>query len=162
MIYKGFYEDFFTLKKDMLKEYFENDITFDFLENTCDAFYQDDLSIINLEKYLHGFCDEFALMLNFVYHYPIEVIFFCGRIIHAYCKIDNLFIDVRGITDDKKLFFSEFEDELQKETHRVLYKTTKECFNELCDWCGLNYHILNKKELELLSKDKWLDNYYKI
>lgn len=162
-MYNAFYEEFFDMKRNLIEEDCEDDeITFGFLENVCDSFYQDKLSIINLEKYLHGYCDEFALMLNTIYNYPIEVIFFSHRIIHAYCKVGNIFIDVRGITDDEELFFSEFTEELKKETHRVTYSNAKECFESLCEWCGLNYHIVNKDELKLLSIDKWLEHYYKI
>jgi hypothetical protein len=158
MFYKGFYTDYLDLKRELEGE----DITFGFMENTCDAFHQDELEILDLEKYLHGYCDEFALMLNSVYGYSIEVIFFCHKIIHAYCKVGDFYIDVRGITDDKELFFSEFTEELKKETHRVTYQNKTECFESLCDWCGLRYHIANKKELKLLSEDRWLDNYYKL
>lgn len=149
---KGFYEDFYENGTN----------SFGFMENINNSFYQEELEIINLEKYLHGYCDEFALMLNSVYKYPIEVIFFCGKIIHAYCKVDKYFIDVRGITDNEELFFSEFEEELSRETYRASYKTAKECFNDLRDQCGINYRILQREELKLLSEDKFLSNYYKL
>ena len=76
MYYKGFYEDFFNLKNEFSNE--EEDITFEFLENTNESFDNDKLSVVNLFKYLHGYCDEFAMLLNKVFHYPIEISFNCN------------------------------------------------------------------------------------
>lgn len=76
-------------------------------------------------NFLHGYCDEFAAMLNEVYGYPIECVRrmrdvsdeTCGaKLVHAYC-VANLngkkaYIDVRGVTTDPVLFYEEFENEV--------------------------------------------------
>ena len=86
-----------------------------------------------LMDYLHGFCSMFALALHKKFGYPIfrcvsiNELDECGfenysvrelekisydnlPLIHDFCVVDNRYIDVRGITDDGKLFFSSFED----------------------------------------------------
>lgn len=158
MYYKGFYEDFFNLKNEFSNE--DEDITFEFLENTNESFDNDKLSVIDLFKYLHGYCDEFAMLLNKVFHYQIEISFNCGNIIHAYCKHGDYYIDVRGITNDKDLFFSEFKDDLNKETHRECFFNVKEAYQYIKDNFGNSYKIVYKDELELLSQDKFLKYYY--
>ena len=67
--------------------------------------------------FLHGCCEEFAAILSDVYGYEIECVRNAnGRNIHTYCVSyigdEKAYIDVRGITTDKKLFFEEFENEL--------------------------------------------------
>lgn len=68
-------------------------------------------------NFLHGLCDEFAAMLSDVFGYEIECVRNGeGRLIHAYCTAyigeEKAYIDVRGITTDKSLFFEEFDNEL--------------------------------------------------
>ncbi len=67
--------------------------------------------------FLHGVCDEFAVMLSDIYGYEIETVRNgVGRLIHAYCISqigdEKAYIDVRGITTDAELFFNEFKNEL--------------------------------------------------
>lgn len=68
-------------------------------------------------NFLHGSCADFAAMLSEVFGYEIECVRNADeRLIHAYCISyigdEKAYIDVRGITTDPELFFSEFENEL--------------------------------------------------
>lgn len=101
----GFYVELEELQKDC------PEATFGFLENTEVTFGA------NAFHFLHGCCDEFAAMLSDVFGYQIEAVRNGeGRLIHAYCVSEvngeKAYIDIRGITTDKVLFFEEFENEL--------------------------------------------------
>ena len=49
-MYNAFYEEFFDMKRNLIEEDCEDDeITFGFLENVCDSFYQDKLCIQDLK-----------------------------------------------------------------------------------------------------------------
>ena len=164
-MYNAFYEESEHLRKE-LEEYGEEDEledfeNFAFLENINNSFNQDELSIINLEKYLHGYCDEFAILLNRKYNYPIIAKFKDKNLIHAYCKKDNYYIDVRGITDESDLFFKEFEFDLLSEKFEKTFNNYKEFYEYLYNWF-FDYKIKNVEELDLLYKDEFLDYYYKI
>lgn len=163
-MYNGFYYDYFSIKESIEETGDEEYLalfSFAFMDNINDAFYQEDLSTINLEKYLHGFCDEFALLLNKKYQYPIYASFNGNQLIHAYCKIDNFFIDIRGITDDQSLFNMEFENDLKTQTYLKVFDTYVNFYNYMKN-VYKDYSIKNEDELILLEKDKWLDNYYAI
>lgn len=101
----GFYNELNNLKTA------DADADFGFLENV------DVTSESNAYDFLHGCCEEFAAMLADAYGYEIECVRNANnRLIHAYCISyigdEKTYIDVRGITTDKVLFFKEFEDEL--------------------------------------------------
>lgn len=101
----GFYAELNELRKE------DSHASFGFLENI------EVTSELNAHKFLHGFCDEFAAMLSDVFGYEIECVRNANhRLIHAYCVSyigdEKAYIDVRGITTDKVLFFEEFENEL--------------------------------------------------
>ena len=163
-MYKGFYCDYFSIKESIEETKDEDSLemfSFAFLDNINEAFYQDELSVVNFEKYLHGFCDEFAILLNKKYNYPISAIFKGSKLVHAYCKVDNLYVDIRGITDDKELFDSEFIDELREETIIKTFSNYNDFFEHMSKIIS-NYKIENIDELNLLEQDKWFDNYYAI
>lgn len=101
----GFYSELDELRRDDVSA------SFGFLENLRVT------SESSAFNFLHGCCDEFAAMLSDVFGYEIECVRNAdGRLIHAYC-ISNIgpekvYIDIRGITTDPELFFSEFKNEL--------------------------------------------------
>lgn len=82
-----------------------------------------------MDLYLHGHCTCFAIALHELFGY--DLFFFIDsedeksidNIIHAYCKKNGEYIDVRGITKDKTACFSAFEDFF---TDPVVIKTTVE------------------------------------
>lgn len=160
MFYKGFYQDFFNLKESVDNEYMECFDKFAFLSDICDAFEHEKLKYINLEFYLHGICDEFAMLLSKRYGYQIKFAFCDDKFIHSYCQKDNYLIDVRGITDDEELFFSEFNMNgttiVTCNTVEDAYRTIKDFFENI----GEEYKILKRKQLELLEMDRYMDNYY--
>lgn len=118
----GFYEELDSL----LEDYGDSD--FGFLENiniSCeDPVGVFDTKInrhINAYDFLHGYCNEFAYMLNEKYGYPIyEIVDHTGTLIHSFARLDqnniHYFIDVRGITTDYHEFISEFENWTDEET----------------------------------------------
>lgn len=106
----GFYNELDELRRE------DPDATFGFLENI------DVTGDLNAFDFLHGFCPDFAAMLSDLYGYKIVAVRHCdednvsGKLIHAYCVADfeseQVFIDIRGITNDPVLFFEEFENEV--------------------------------------------------
>ena len=101
----GFYTELDEIRKD------DGAANFGFLENLRVT------SESSAFNFLHGSCDEFAAMLSDVLGYEIECVRNADhRLIHAYCTtyIGNkkAYIDIRGITTDPELFFSEFKNEL--------------------------------------------------
>lgn len=99
----GYYQEL----QDLKTEYPETD--FAFMEN----------SEYNPYQFLHGNCDQFAMMLSQKFGYEIDIIRNNDFLIHAYCIMNfqgiKVYIDVRGMTTDKKLFFDEFADWLTME-----------------------------------------------
>lgn len=101
----GYYLELDELLED------DNNANFGFLENISHS------SKMNAYNYLHGYCDDFAMALSEAFGYEIETVHNGdGKLIHAYC-VDNtcgktVYIDIRGITSDLKLFYEEFENEL--------------------------------------------------
>lgn len=121
-MHRGFYEEL-----DLLLEDYE-DSDFGFLEN-INMLYEDPVGVfdtkinryINAYNFLHGYCNEFAYMLNEKYGYPVfEIKGEEGNLIHSFARVDtdseHYFIDVRGITTDYSEFISEFEDWTDEET----------------------------------------------
>ncbi len=71
----------------------------------------------DMYSFLHGFCDVFARELSNIYGYKPYVIY--GdftydteerTIVHAFCMVNDKYIDIRGITDDIHELLDEFED----------------------------------------------------
>lgn len=68
--------------------------------------------------FLHGVCGIFALALNEIYGYTIEIaaeenyegLPWEARLVHVYCVDGDNYIDIRGVTDDQDAFFDEFAD----------------------------------------------------
>lgn len=160
--YKGFYQDYFDLKDCYNNE--EDFEGFYFMENICESFDSDDLNPIDLWKYIHGYCDEFAMMLSKLYGYEIKLAFEGDgfhTLIHAWCQVDEYFIDVRGITNDSDLFFSEYDmrntkiytcknvNEFISFARRVLQQEEK-------DFC-----VICEEELNKLECDSYMEYYYK-
>lgn len=114
----GFYLEMDQIAKDLedeLEEYISP--TFEFMESICYENKDEKATIneINAYDFLHGFCYEFALVLNQLYGYEIECILDeNNELVHAYCIIkndnNNVYIDIRGITTDYHLFIKEFDD----------------------------------------------------
>lgn len=107
----GFYKELDSL----LEDYGDSD--FGFLEN-INMMCEDPFGVYD---FLHGYCNEFAYMLNEKYGYPIyEIVDHTGTLIHSFARLDqnniHYFIDVRGITTDYHEFISEFEDWTDEET----------------------------------------------
>lgn len=106
----GFYNELDELRRE------DPEATFGFLENV------DVNGDLNAFNFLHGFCPDFAAMLSDLYGYKIVAVRHydednvTGKLIHAYCVADfqseQVFIDIRGITNDPVLFFEEFENEV--------------------------------------------------
>lgn len=110
----GFYLELEEIRKEDDCE----DIIFEFMEMS--SYPDEDPNSIHKEisayDFLHGFCIEFATLLHETFGYEIE----CIRdnennLVHAYCIIrnennHNIYIDVRGYTDEYDLFMEEFLD----------------------------------------------------
>lgn len=124
---ENFYEELETLRKE------EPEATFGFMENI-------DLGGgITAYDFLHGECCQFAIALAKEFGYPIEVLRHSGgKLIHAYCRNGNQYVDARGCTSDDVAFFAEFDFEC------TLYldglydedgKCTIETFNTVGEFC---------------------------
>lgn len=115
----------------------DRDKEYDFgqLENVCV-----ESDIFDLFKYLHGFCDDFALF--FSCKYDIEICLLEGYdeetnqkyLIHAFncfeCNGAECYMDIRGITDDIERILLDFDDEVDE----IVFKTKlsyKECIKYL-------------------------------
>lgn len=110
----GFYDELNNLQKD------ETEADFGFLENV------DVTSENDAYDYLHGCCEEFAAILSDIYGYEIECVRNANnRLIHAYCigyiGDEKAYIDIRGITTDKTLFFEEFDNEMYYYAEQDVY-----------------------------------------
>lgn len=105
----GFYQEL----RDLRAEYPEAD--FAFMENIE----------YNPYQFLHGYCDQFAMVLSQKFGYEIELVRNDDSLIHAYCTVNfqgkKAYIDVRGITTVKRLFFDEFADWLTMEKDGSLW-----------------------------------------
>lgn len=68
--------------------------------------------------YLHGKCDVFASFIKRHLGYPIYAIKKDGHIVHVFNMVEkngeNLYIDVRGITNDFEEFICEYSKECSK------------------------------------------------
>lgn len=81
------------------------------MDNTMDA-----------TVFVHGVCGIFALALNERFGYPIYQLLDLreneddsepySQLVHIFCMEDDNYIDVRGMTDNDKLFFDDFADDL--------------------------------------------------
>lgn len=123
-----FYEEeflrnsFFREAKNFLHDDFEDDIldsdnsiSFDFMEN-IDV----EGKSFDLLKYLHGFCDEFAIYLSEEFQYDIcfwtEYDYEINKmvLVHAFNKIKynnkEYYVDIRGFTKDFEDILIGFED----------------------------------------------------
>ena len=120
-MYTGFFKEY------MEDENFE---CFGFLENhIVDDDYNEYISYrFNAENFLHGMCFDFALTLAERYNYNIEILDIrkgrrrAGKsLVHAYCTktVNDIkyYMDIRGITTDKELFFEDFEEEILSYDH---------------------------------------------
>ncbi len=114
-MHKGFWNEIDNLRQN------NPDISWDYLEAFNNA------AIPDLKfgpyNFLHGLCDVFAQALNEIYGYPIEYVFerkdndqyynYTPNLMHAYCVINHngtsLYVDIRGITDNKNEMLEEFE-----------------------------------------------------
>lgn len=105
----GFKCGFYTELNELRKEDVAAD--FGFLENLRVT------SESSAYNFLHGSCADFAAILSDLFGYKIECVRSPdNRLIHAYCVTsignEKAYVDVRGITTNPALFFSEFENEL--------------------------------------------------
>ena len=109
----GFYTELEELREDEPEEEFD----FGFMEN--ESYINQDpnknFKYVSAYDFLHGYCFEFALALNEMFGYEIECIMGEeNELIHAYCILKenghNIYIDVRGYTDEYDTFIEEFED----------------------------------------------------
>lgn len=98
---KGFYEKV---------KYPYND--FEFMEKVIK-----DEKTFNLFQYLHGYCDLFAIKLKEMFpNYDLCILSSEeSGLIHSYATFTSddgteYYIDARGITTDKEVFFTEYED----------------------------------------------------
>lgn len=157
--YKGFYEDFFDFKREFQDDF---DESFDFMDSISDAFESDELSQIDLHKYIHGYCDEFAMMLCGLYGYEIKIAFYGKQLIHAWCQKGEYFIDARGITNDEKLFFSEYYIDDAKIYTLSDVNSFIEFANEILAQDNAEFDIVCLEELEKLEKDLYMNHYYLI
>lgn len=106
----------------------------------------------NMSVYLHGICACFALALNRALNY--ELLYFTdseepptpNNAVHVFCKHNDSFVDVRGITTDITACLSPFEDfftepviiettaqEIQQETESVMGKSDMEKYIKLAE-----------------------------
>ena len=115
-MHNGFYD-----KLDKLVNYDKNRVfhsNFDFLHANGN-YGQSFIEKMNREKgisvgdFLHGYCFEFAILLNQLYGYPIQCIIDPNNnLIHAYCVYRNngilYFVDARGTTNNWFEFSKEY------------------------------------------------------
>jgi len=113
MYYTGYYKD----DPNFLEKNFDE---FGILEYSID----NDLNFFDkIRLFLHGMCELFARALSEKYDYNVYKFFYENKL-HYYCiyyfKNIKFYIDVRGITNDRNLFFREFSIEIDSiETNKL-------------------------------------------
>ena len=174
-MHSGFYTERDMLVQDYKDEIEDIDFRFEFMDG-LDFFYQDELSCIDMYKYLHGYCYLFALMLSKVFGYKIKSFWTSkDNLIHAFCVTQSkdgkeYYIDARGYTDDYDEFISEFPISRYNDINTssdfiVVDSDNAQAFSTLItdntpDWMDIDKKL--QKELDLLSKDVVLQSEYKI
>lgn len=117
---------------------------------------------LDMYKYLHGYCDDFACALNRKYGYDIESIWSeSGKLIHAFCVKPalhegekNYYIDARGITDNWKEFIEEFRDEYSDDLYDepVCEIEVNHSANDFIDMCvierGKDWNYVETPEIQ--------------
>lgn len=158
---------FYDEKKE-LEEEFDEELGFEFLENTICG----DIHIL-----LHGYCYIFAEVLKF-YNPSYKICYLYDNTnvcIHAWCEDNNgNFIDVRGKTSDIDEFFDEFADwysyEYPCEESKIKkFKNLKSYNSFLKKKLSLSEECMNETEYidyidkRVFANDVYLafENYYK-
>ena len=103
--------------------------TTDNYENIQIGIIESEALSLTMENFIYGWCEYFAYALHEEFGYEIFKMrdefekengtYGDYGLIHAFCKCGNLFIDVRGITDNFSEFYEPFEDEGDIETIRI-------------------------------------------
>lgn len=136
----------------------------------------------NCNKFLHGFCDIFALKLfDLCKNCKISIVKTKYELVHSFItfQVDGIkyYMDVRGITSNIDEFFEEFEDyfdyqgyfyyydEFNNDDGEILEFSSKEDYLYFMnDFYNDNNWVLNQKEIldEINSIIKAFKNYYVI
>lgn len=129
---------------NFLNEYLgQFDVNTSKLDNDLNIF---EFDTINL--FLHGCCVLFAKALNEIFKYDVYMVN-CSIGVHYFCMYKNLYIDVRGITNNEKIFFAEFNI-FDKPNKEKIYNidNLKEYDENITD-IGIEYakEIINKYKM---------------
>lgn len=156
---KGFFNELI----DIRNEYDEN-AGYEFLENASL-----DEDCYDLYQFLHGFCDEFAVLNARKNGY--KVVLWTAfdeeikkeRLVHAFNQFEDggktYYSDIRGITDNLELIKEEFED-YEYENIKI-FDNEVETINFIKQLLGCEKYILTKEDY-LRSVFKTYNNIYKI
>ena len=124
-MYSSFYEIAEDLNADMITVLYDTD------GRTSNALGVYELP--DIAKFLHGYCDAFALFLSRECGYDVIVRFVRSDygeplLIHAACIVPGGYVDVRGFCNDKEDMFAEFEEDADA----TLFALTEEYGEESC------------------------------
>lgn len=168
--------------------YFMDDIIRDLLwDDDMDKSFAECYETFEPSIFLHGDCLLFAFALREIFGYDVHVIYpkdFFDRIdayiIHAYCTYkdpltgETLYIDIRGITNDKELFLKEFKNDIDENNGKIKEKVFMD--KEKCyDFFGFSKKDIDEDcdDLEELTSEEdtfefakhivqnhWMKTYY--
>lgn len=119
--------------EDIRKEEGCEDADFGFMENLTGAAWGDEPWTLkgkefNAYDFLHGYCDIFAEYLSSTCGYETESVYSDeeGKVlVHSYCVIkregeSDLYVDVRGVCDSRRVLLEEFEDFIEDPENPVI------------------------------------------
>ena len=167
----------YYLTKDYLQwQYQQPYYGYDFM-TWPNFFNKQELNGTDMFKYLHGFCDWFAITLGRKFDYTINSIWDkqTNSLMHAYCtqKVGNItyYIDSRGITDNYNEFINEFAHNDYKrypERYTNIVSSSvsefiKQCLSVQNTWfnrVGVNGMTSICNELDSISTDIVFSNNY--
>ena len=111
-MYNGFYCEYYENNQTMNNDEFLKML--DSVEDEINIDSENGSNFVSVASFLLGFCYHLASYFREKYGYKQELIVDReGYLVHSYCVFENAghkyFIDSRGITDNRDLFFGLFE-----------------------------------------------------
>lgn len=162
-MHNGYY-----LEKETIEKETGESIDFGFMDG-LDYFYNEDIPTRAIYDLLHGYCDNFAVLLHNEFGYDINLVRNKDSgLIHAYCTTEKdgetLYIDIRGITDSIDEFFGEFEDFFDYNDYEddLIIRENNISIDRLEQLLKIQYPLDDTAHiLELIKSDKmFLTTYY--
>lgn len=78
-----------------------------------------DRSLFTADIFLNGASSIVAIVLHNIHGYPLYALMDDNSFIHMFCKKDDAFIDIRGITNDFSLFIRPFAGNNKENTWKI-------------------------------------------